>query len=149
MASEEDIAKRRARVLTLRAAGMSPADIAEREARETGEKPRSAHAVALDIARALRGKKAVNDEQRDLLRTLELERLDALQRTTETLLAGARHNNEHALALRAVDRLLRIAERRAALQGLDDKGQDPVPQPVTEFDEIKKRRDRKMKEMRN
>lgn len=147
MASHEEVRRRRARALTLSAAGMAPADIAEQEARETGKAPRSAKAVAADIARALRDREEIGENERELLIALELERLDSLQRATEALLRVARNDREQSLALRAVDRLLRIGERRSALLGLDAKFGMEAPKQVTEIDEIRKRRDAKMREL--
>lgn len=147
MAGQSDAARRRIRLLTLKAHGFTYEQIAEREAEETGRPPRPAHAIAREISQLLGKKKEINDEQRAFMVTLELERLDALQASTEALLRQARNDGEKALALRAIDRLLRIAERRSALIGLDVKyGQIEAPAD-TPIDEIKKRRDRKMKDM--
>ena len=147
MSGQSEAARRRIRLLTLKARGLTYEQIAEREAEETGRTPRSAHAVALEVAQLLGKKKEINDEQRALLVTLELERLDSLQSQTEALLRQARADGEKALALRAIDRLLRIAERRSALIGLDVKYGQDQPEKASPIDEIKKRRDRKMKEL--
>lgn len=97
----------------MRSAGATFASIAE----QTGHK--SAAAAAQDFARAMAccwSELAAAGP--DLNVVLELERLDTLERVTQNLLRqatsdGARH--DPALALRAVDRLVRISWRRSAL----------------------------------
>lgn len=100
-----DVAKRRARLLELRRAGLTYAEIVEQHP-DLGYKTTAA--AAQDATRALRV--VLEEPARDLL-ALELSRLDAL---TQALWAKARRGG-----VGEVDRLLRIMERRAKLTGLD------------------------------
>jgi hypothetical protein len=149
MTEHAEVARRRARVLAMRAMGMSNQAIAEQEARETGKKPRPASAVSVDYRAALKESKTDRDDLRDMAGTLEAERLDRLQQTVETLLRAEAQQGrcnlcgrtgEPQMVLRAANQLVRIAERRAALLGLDLKGKD-MPGPPVE-DELAKIRNR-------
>jgi hypothetical protein len=148
MTEHAEVAKRRARVLALRAMGLSNQAIADQEARESGKKGRSASAVSVDYRAALRESKTDRDDLRDMAGTLEAERLDRLQQTVETILRAESQGRcnacgrtaEPAMVLRAANQLVRIAERRAALLGLDLKGKDDHgPQPEDELAKIRAR----------
>lgn len=100
-----DVAKRRAQLLELRRAGYTFQEIVTRHP-ELGY--RSASNAVQDAQRALH--KLVDEPARDVL-ALELSRLNAL---TQGLWKAARSGDE-----KAVDRVLRVMERRAKLLGLD------------------------------
>jgi hypothetical protein len=119
-----DAAERDAAALDLRAAGLSIRQVA----RELGCSSTTAH------RRVVRGLDRTLREPADRVRALELHRLDQLQARATTVL-GARHvvmqggrvvvdqqgqpYPDHGPALAAIAALLRIAERRAKLLGLD------------------------------
>ncbi|MCG5549170.1 helix-turn-helix domain-containing protein [Halorhodospira halochloris] len=97
-------AERKARALELRQTGMTYADIG----RELGISNAQAHRLVSGALQEIRKRASEEAEQ---LRTLELSRLDQLHHALwESALGGE---------LRAIDRLLRIMERRAKLLGLD------------------------------
>jgi hypothetical protein len=129
--------------------GLSNQAIADQEARETGDVPRTPQAVGLDARLALKAAKTSQDGDRDLLGVLEGERLERLQQAVETILraeaqqgrcsaCGRAHDPQ--IVLKAAQQLVRIAERRAALQGLDLKGKETSP-PAAE-DELARIRNR-------
>lgn len=152
--TKDDIVRRQARLLSLRAAGLSLAQIARQEAEETGAPPRTAEAVAEDIQAALEERKAA-DGARGFQIALEVERLDAIQRIMETVLRGSQggrcgacgRGGDPGLAIKASQTLLRIGERRANLVGLDAKyGTEPEKAP-DKLDELRARRDAKMRDL--
>ena len=100
-----DVARRRARLLELRRAGLTFQEIVDQHP-DLGYK--RASNAAQDATRALR--KVLEEPARDVL-ALELSRLDAL---TQALWTAARRGD-----VKAVDRIVRIMERRARLLGLD------------------------------
>ena len=112
MPPRDEVAARRARVLQLRAAGLSFQAIAE----QVGH--RSASAAAQDAARALKDRKHLLDDQAALAVTLEAERLDALERAAQAVLQTSVRGGDHETALRSVDRLVRLSDRRGRLLGL-------------------------------
>jgi low affinity Fe/Cu permease len=151
--TEDDIARRRARVLSLRAAGLSPAQIARQEAEETSSPPRSVTDITADIQAALNERKNSGDGARSLQIGIEVERLDAIQRIMETVLRGSTggrcgacgRGGDPSLAIKASQTLLRVGERRANLVGLDAKyGVEPEKAP-DKLDELRARRDQKLK----
>jgi predicted transcriptional regulator len=114
------------RALELRVAGLSLAQIGA----ELGVTEKSASRYVCDALTKLSEQSLADAEQ---LRTLELERLDRLQRAAELVLS---RNHVHVSGgkvivdeghkliddgpvLHAIDRLLRIGERRAKLLGID------------------------------
>ncbi len=115
MGNDDTIAKRRDRVLQLRAAGLTYRAIADEEARQDGTKPRAPSAVAADYAKALQARKGEDDTLRSLAVTQEVERLDGLLRAVETVRRTAARDGDQGMVLKAADRVLRIMERRAAL----------------------------------
>jgi hypothetical protein len=129
--------------------GLSNQAIAEQEARETGKPQRSAGAVSVDYRMALKASKDDRDELRDLAGTLEAERLDRLQQSVETILRAESQqgrcntcgrSNDPKMVLSAASQLVRIAERRASLLGLDLKGkEDRVPHAEDELAKIRNR----------
>jgi hypothetical protein len=116
----------RQRCLDLRVTGMSFSQIATAVGL-------SKTAVVKHVHRALDDIVKQTDETAERLRSLEIERLDKLQRAAERVLArnhvfvnagkvvydGQTKLEDDGPVLNAVDRLLRIAERRARLMGLD------------------------------
>jgi hypothetical protein len=116
-------AEREARAAELRAKGMHYRDIA----RELGIDVHQAHD---DVRNALR---AIVQEPAEELRTLELERLDRMYQAAADVLERQHvavshgkivYQGEEPLiddgpVLQAIDRLLKIQARRAALLGLD------------------------------
>ena len=112
--------ERQAQAVALRRAGLTFDEIAVR----LGIKKQSAHSL---VVRLLTQVRAEIDEGAEALRALELVRLDALHARLWPLAMDA--------DLSAVDRILRIAERRAKLLGLDapDRyahGGDPDAPPI-------------------
>lgn len=100
-----DAAERRRQALELRKAGVDFRTIADRLGYEG---PSGAHKA---VTTAL---KALTAEPAEELRTLELERLDAMLRSL-----WVRATNAKGADLGAIDRVLKIMERRAKLAGLD------------------------------
>lgn len=83
----------------------------EQIGKELGVSKQAAHALVVKALDEARQKSAISAEQ---LREMELTRLDSLWRTAYTLAKSQNQNN-----LAAIDRCLRIMERRAKLTGLD------------------------------
>lgn len=124
-------AERRAKALALKVAGLGYDQIAE----QLGYAGRAAAYV--DINRALKQRKKDQDEAADLAVSLELERLEAMERAAWTVLRRqhvlvsggkvvkdkdddtGRPIVDDAPTLAAIDRLLKIQVRRARLLGLD------------------------------
>lgn len=153
--TEEELSRRRARVLSLRAAGLSPAQIARQEAEETGDPPRAASQITGDIRAAITERRESGDGERAMQIALEVERLDAVQRIMETVLRGSQggrcnacgRGGDPGLAIKASQTLLRVGERRASLVGLDAKfGTEPT-EPPNKLDELRAARDRKLRSM--
>jgi hypothetical protein len=115
-----ELAERRRRAVELRLEGVSYEDIAV----EVGLK--SAGGAHRLVARAL---EASYREPADELRTLELERLDSLTRALWSKCTGEDPitGKTSKINLKAVDRAVRVMERRAKLLGLDA----PVKQDIT------------------
>jgi hypothetical protein len=126
----EDVARRRARVLRLRIAGMGYAAIADEV---DGERQRKADAgdtaaasraryserhAAMDVRRALASAHEQLAELADLHLVLELERLDSIYRTAEGILRRSSQAGDQWQALRALDRQLAVARQRDSLLGL-------------------------------
>ena len=116
MTGRAEVAERRAKALQLRAAGLTYQAIAD----QLGYTSR--RVAAQDVTRALQDRQGLLDTQATLFVSLELERLDSLERAVQTVMRQASADGERSIVLRAADRLLRIAERRAALLGLDAGG---------------------------
>ena len=118
--------ERMARALDLRVAGLSLAQIG----RELGVDESTACRYVKDALAALAKR---NDDNAETLRALELERLDKLQRAAERVLAknhvyvnsgkvvfdGTTKLIDDGPVLAAIDRLVRIAESRRKLMGID------------------------------
>jgi len=145
MAGKPDpgVAARRARALQLRAQGLTYAQIAA----DLGH--RTASAACQDVTRALAARKGWLDEQAALFVTLEVERLDVALQRIEAVIAAAVAEGDQLMVLRAVDRQVRVSERRGRLLGLDVPSQLIVrdaPRPAEParqangIDEIAKRR---------
>ncbi len=151
--TDDDIARRKARTLSLRAAGLSPTQIARQEAEENGTPQRSIAQINADISEAIAERKLTGG--RALQIALEEERLDAIQRIMETVLRGSQggrcgvcgRGGDPALAIKASSALLRVGERRASLVGLDAKfGTEPDKAP-DKLDELRAKRDQRLKEL--
>lgn len=140
MAGKPDpgVTARRARVLELRAGGMTYSQIAA----EVGHK--TASAAVQDATRALQARKGWLDAQASLFVALEAERLDGLQRRVEAVIAAAAGEGDHLMVLRGVDRLVRVSERRGTLTGMDlarVRDRTPAkPRAADDIDEIAARR---------
>lgn len=121
------IAERRSRVLALRIEQMPYAEIAARLAisEDVAEK---------DYQRAIEQRHIERNEQANLAVTAEEAKLDALERAAWKVLRARHITVQHgkivrdedgnpviddAPTLNAIDRILKIAERRARLRGLD------------------------------
>jgi hypothetical protein len=134
---QEAVAARRARALQMRAAGVTYQAIAD----ELGYRGKGA--AHQDITRALAARKEMLDTQATLFVTLEMERLDLLEQAVQSVLRQASREAERSLMLRAADRLLRIAERRAKLLGLDAGPADSTAGEASPLDELRARRERR------
>lgn len=99
---------RRARILQLRAAGGAFPEIAA----QLDEPGVTEATVRKDAAALYRARMAALESGHEES-ALELERLDLLQRRAHRVLAEAEQAHDRGLALRAIDRLLLVAERRA------------------------------------
>jgi hypothetical protein len=119
-----DVAARRAEVLRLRAAGLTYQQLADQLGYPTPA------AAALDVSRALKARKALLDRQAGDLATLELERLDALERRLQTVLADAAQAKDHATIIAASDRLLRVVEARRKLADAAPRRHGPAAAPA-------------------
>lgn len=112
------VAARRARVLAMKAAGVSYTQIAA-SIRDEFELPNYYRdSAAKDLARALEDARDSLSELAGLHLTLELERLDGYTRTAETIMRQALGAGDRWGALRALDRLVTFGARRDALLGL-------------------------------
>lgn len=125
------VAERRTKAIQLRAAGTSWETIAG----ELGYASRGA--ACNDVARALDQRLKEQNDQTEHLRAIELERLDAVEREVwdvlrrrHVLVSGGKVVRDDSVddgqpleddgpTLAAVDRLVKIGERRAKLQGID------------------------------
>jgi hypothetical protein len=139
---QDRVAKRRAEVLTARAAGMTWDQIAR-----TVEGVPDGRAAAKDYREAMKRAKtlrALSGEAGDALE-LELQRLDAAQLAVEGVLRKAaaepaESGRAQDRVLRAADRLIAIAEKREAILGLADGSK--APRPAGQGDELSERRAR-------
>lgn len=110
---QREVAERRERVLSKRAAGMSYQQIADSEPTLS-----TASAAVQDAARALRARARERVTEGDPL-ALELERLETLERAAQTVMRTAATSGANpALVLKAIDRLTRISQRRSLLLGI-------------------------------
>lgn len=108
-ATRAQVAERRTKAIAMRAAGQSWDSIAKK----LGYATRGA--ACNDVARALDARLKEQADQLDHLRAIELEHLDTLRQRMEKL---AKSTDEE-IAMKAVDRLIKIGERYSRLQGLD------------------------------
>lgn len=103
------IAERRTKAIAMRAAGEQWETIA----RECGYGSRGA--ACQDVARALAERRAEQDDQADNLRAIEVEHLEALRRRMQAIVDSGDGDEQ----MKATDRLVKIGERLAKLQGID------------------------------
>lgn len=129
-------ADKRYRALRLRAQGASYEDIAK--AVGYG----SASVAANAVLRALDARQELLDREATRFIALEMERLESQSLSIERIIVRATNTQDDALILAANDRLLRIAQRRARLLGLDREVVGR-PQPQTDMDELRGKRERK------
>jgi hypothetical protein len=108
MPPRPDVTARRVRALEAHAAGVGYQAIADQMGYKT---PRAA---AADVARALESREVLARMPAHLVAVLEAERLSALERAAQRVLREAATAGEHEVVLRAVDRLVRLSQRRAA-----------------------------------
>lgn len=144
---QAEVAERRRRLLASLASGMTMAQIA---ALDPGENDwvaafdGSPGRVAQEARRALEAAAAADAEIASRYVTLELERLAAAERRVQQILIRAADARDGGLALRAVDRVIRLSERRSELLALN-AGRDsrnpagPVPDR-DDGDDLAKRR---------
>lgn len=141
---------RRTEALRRRILGESPQAIAVAMRGRNGVAPNySARLVAADVLAALREAQALLSgddlrESKDLLRVLELERLDSMQRHATRILDESVVTGDRLDQLRAIDRTLRISARRDALMGLAAEAEVPPSPEADEVDELKQRREERM-----
>jgi hypothetical protein len=134
---QAEVAARRARVLQLRESGLTFQQIADAEGLATRQ------AAIMDVTRALRARREELGGLTDLHATLELGRLDTLERQVQQV-ARTAAGHDPDLVLRAVDRLVRISARRSALLGIDADSvaaaQPPAERPASVRDELRAQR---------
>ena len=133
---QREVAARRERVLAKRAAGMTYQQIADDE-----PALKNAACAVVDAERALKARGRERIREGDPL-TLELERLDALERSAQTIMRNAVRDNP-ALALKAIDRLTRISQRRTALLGLHDTADRGQRRSASGLDEVAAQRSKR------
>jgi|SRR5215471_13872982 len=126
------VAERRDRVLAKRSAGMTYQQIADSEPSLS-----TASAAVQDAARALKAHASERLREGDPL-TLELERLDQLERAAQTVMRTAASGPAPSpgLVLKAIDRLTRISARRSALLGLSNVLQPNGERQPNGLDEV-------------
>lgn len=107
---QQEIARRRERVLALRSAGMSFGQIAK----AMPEVP-TARAAARELALALAQARELNEVEEPNRLTLKMERLNEMERTVSEVMTRAAADGDGAMVLQAADRLIRISRRRQAL----------------------------------
>lgn len=132
-AAELAIEKRRAQVWDLRIKGKSTRQIAVALKVSVG----TAHS---DLAAVLERSKDENDDRAETHRAISLARLErALDTVEKALIADAcdaQGNKDHELQLKALDRLVRIEERRSKLLGLDAPTKVDTKVTTVALDEI-------------
>lgn len=149
-AAERRAQLRRTEALRRRILGDSPQEIAVSMRGRDGVAPNySARQVAADVLAALREAQSLLSgddlqESKDLLRVLELERLDSVQRHASRILDESVGTGDRLDQLRAIDRILRVSARRDALMGLAAEAEVPPNPEADEVDELKQRREDKM-----
>lgn len=107
-AQQTQTAKRRAQAIQARLAGADWQTIAE----QLGYSSRGA--ACKDVTRALEQSRAAAQKSGEDLRTLELARLDRMQRALWPKVVEGDH--------KTADTVLRLMQRRARLAGLDSEG---------------------------
>jgi hypothetical protein len=145
---------RQDKVLALRLAGMNPSAIAEQEARETGNPPRTGNAINMDVTRALARRKETLESTEDATE-LESARMDSVLRSVQVVMQTAQSGRctkcgrspEPDLVLKAAGVMVRLMERRASLEDLDAKGKQKPSKGNTKMDDLRARRDAKEKRM--
>lgn len=137
---QAEVADRRRRLLAALASGMTVEQIASQDPSAEGSAWVATFAgspgrVAQEARRALEAAAAADAEIADRYVTLELERLSAAERRVNQIMLRAVNAQDGNLALRAVDRIIRLGERRAALLNLDAGRDRRNPTgPVTDHD---------------
>jgi hypothetical protein len=127
-----EVAARRDRVLSMRAAGMTYQQICDNEPTLS-----TASAAVQDAQRALKLRAHERDVEADAL-SLELERLGSMERAAQTVMRTAATQGSQRMVLDAIDRLVQISRRRDALLGLSMRAQshDGEPDSGQGFDEV-------------
>jgi len=134
---QREVAQRRERVLSLRAAGLTYQQIADQEPTLA-----SASAAVIDAQRALAKRARERLAESDHL-SLELERIALLERTAQTVMRQAAAGSQNpVLVLKAIDRLSALSARRSRLLGLGDYGRRNGAQraPNPGLDEVAQQR---------
>jgi hypothetical protein len=146
---QAEVADRRRRLLAALSSGMTIEQIAGADPEDErtawvavfGGSPGR---VAQEARRALEQAAANDAEIADRYVTLELERLAAAERRVQQILIRASDARDGLLALRAVDRVIRLSERRSELLALnaDRSRRNPAgPAPAEEDrDDLARRR---------
>lgn len=123
-AKQAETADRRRRLLAALASGTTIEQIAALDPSEPHSSwvaifGGSPGRVAQEARRALEQAAANDAEIADRYLTLELERLAAAERRVQQVLIRASEARDGGLALRAVDRVIRLSERRSELLALN------------------------------
>jgi len=135
---QREVAARRERVLSMRASGLTYQQIADSEPTLS-----TASAAVQDAARALKAHAKQRVIEGDAL-TLELDRLETLERAAQTVMRTAATGGANpALVLKAIDRLTRISQRRSTLLGLSGLTPNPQSGAVSGIDELAQQRRRR------
>lgn len=137
--TRQQVAERRQQVMELRAAGMPFADIARRLGHKT------ASAAVQDLTRAMADARATLSEQLPAYITLELARLDLVDRTCQVTMGQAVQAGDWETVLRAAGTLVRLSQRRSELLGINLAAKPAGPAKGTEddVDELAERRRRR------
>jgi hypothetical protein len=135
--TQEKVATRQAAVLRAAASGFTPAQIAQ-----TVDGVTSAKMAAQDLRRGLASTAALRKLDPALLRQLELMSLASVQVAVEGVLrrAAAQAGKGDQMVLAAAGRLMQIADRRFALEGiLRTDGERPPDELAARRNRIRRR----------
>lgn len=110
------VAKRRGQAIMMRAAGMTYQQIADRLKDDDGNPVyKTASAAVQDVGRGLKAAADTSKAEAAHLLLMELNKLDLAEQTANQIRVAAMTGGDPDVALRALDRLLRIGGQRARL----------------------------------
>ena len=136
---QENVRKRRLRVLQARLAGVPFHQILEQEA-----DLKSASDVAQDLRRALEDRKLLRESSEAVsYLDFELMRLDLITQTAQLAMRSAAAEGNFPLALQAGDRLMKVSKRVDVLLGLEKSDGPKAVRPSNPLDEVRRKREEK------